>query len=501
VVSASKLALISKLCAPMQVLEFQKHLVARMSSSPQSSSAQVEFLVNGERVQAKACLYTTLLDFLRARGLTGSKEGCAEGECGACAVVMVKGNNGGSAYCPVNSCLMLLPMAAGQEFYTVEALAGHNGLAAVQQAMVEHGGSQCGYCTPGFVMSLFAEHYRPGRTGPCDPQAMAGNLCRCTGYRPIRDAALSLGPAPADSFRERLSRPAPEVGPAMFELQSASFHRPGTLDECLALLAASPDAHVVAGATDLAVESNLRGRRFSGLVSVEALSELRTFRETDDEVELGAALTLSEIEARWKNAPTVLHHWMELFASPLIRNRATLGGNLATASPIGDAAPLLLAFDAQLRIARANGQRTIPLASFFRAYRQTALASGELLVSVHLPKPFPQHVRFFKVAKRRMDDISTVAAAFAADLDPAGRITRARLAYGGVAPVPLRVVQAEEVLRGRAWDEFAIQRAQQILEQTLQPISDHRGSAAYRLALAQSLLKKFWWEQHDEAVA
>src|SRR5215472_14805002 len=267
-----------------------------MASSLQSGHAQVEFLVNGERVQAEACLYTTLLDFLRERGLTGSKEGCAEGECGACAVVLVKQNGHRSMYCPVNSCLMLLPMAAGHEIYTVEGLAHGNSLSPVQQAMVDHGGSQCGYCTPGFVMSLFAEFYRPGRTGACDPHATAGNLCRCTGYRPIRDAALSLGSAPNDSFRERLSWPAPEMAPFSLEAQGGNFHRPGTLAECLRLLVANPDARLIAGATDLAVESNLRGRRFTRLVSVEALPELRSFHETDAEVELGAALTLSEIE-------------------------------------------------------------------------------------------------------------------------------------------------------------------------------------------------------------
>src|SRR5215471_16182348 len=265
-----------------------------MPSSPQSGYGQIEFLLNGERVQAEASLHVTLLDFLRARGLTGSKEGCAEGECGACAVVIVKQNGGGSAYLPLNSCLMLLPMASGHEIYTVEALTRDKNLSPVQQAMVDHGGSQCGYCTPGFVMSLFAEHYRPGRSGSCDPHATAGNLCRCTGYRPIRDAALSLGPAPEDSFRQRLSRPAPAIASVTFEGQEISFYRPANLTECLALLAAHPDARLLAGATDLAVESNLRGRRFSCLVSVEALSELRVFRETDREVQLGAALTLSE---------------------------------------------------------------------------------------------------------------------------------------------------------------------------------------------------------------
>ncbi|HEY6971395.1 MAG TPA: FAD binding domain-containing protein [Candidatus Angelobacter sp.] len=473
-----------------------------MSSSPQSGPAQVEFLLNGERVLAAPSLHTTLLDFLRERGLTGSKEGCAEGECGACAVVVVKQNGHGSMYCPVNSCLMLLPMAAGHEIYTVEALsteARGNGLSPVQQAMVDHGGSQCGYCTPGFVMSLFAEFYRPGRTGSCDPHATAGNLCRCTGYRPIRDAALSLGAAPADSFRSRLSLPAPEISSVAFASGEAAFHRPATLAECVKLLAAQPDARLLAGATDLAVESNLRGRRFSCLVSVEALEELRVFDEHETAVELGAALTLSEIQSRWHSAPEVFTGWFELFASPLIRNRATLGGNLATASPIGDAAPLLLALDARLRVAGVKGERVTPLDSFFTGYRKTALAPGEIIVSIVLPKPFPQHVGFYKVAKRRMDDISTVAAAFALDLDSSDRLQRARLAYGGVGPVPLRAIQAEEALSGRVCDESAIRGAQQVLEQTLRPISDHRGSAEYRLAMAQSLLEKFFFERTEVA--
>jgi xanthine dehydrogenase small subunit len=271
--------------------------------------------------------------------------------------------------------------------------------------------------------------------------------------------------------------------------------------ECLRLLAEDRAARLVAGATDLAVEANLRGHRFPHLVSVEAVNELHAFRETESEVELGAALTLSEIGARWQNAPPVLGEWLALFASPLIRNRATLGGNLATASPIGDAAPLLLALDARVRIAAAQGERTVPLAQFFRGYRQTALAAGEILIAIHLPKPFPRHLHFFKVAKRRIDDISTVASAVAIDLDASGRVTRARLAYGGVAAVPLRATEAEDALAGRTWDEASLHRAQEVLQRTLQPISDHRGSAAYRLALAQSLLEKFHYEQHAGAMA
>jgi xanthine dehydrogenase small subunit len=449
------------------------------------------FQLNGETLRVdRTHPQTTLLDFIRARGLTGAKEGCAEGECGACTVVMVKSQGEGSAYRPVNSCLMFLPMLAGQEVYTVEALAARGELNPVQRAMAEAGGSQCGYCTPGFVMSLFAEHYRPGRTGPCDPHALGGNLCRCTGYRPIRDAVLSLGLPPQDEFQARLSRPAPEVPPVSY----AGFSRPASLAECLALLKENPDARLVAGATDLAVESNLRGRIFTHLVSTESLTELRVFRETDKQVEIGAGLTLSEIEAQWKNAPAVVSEWLPLFASPLIRNRATLGGNLGTASPIGDAAPMLLALDARVRIASQRGEREVPLDSFFLGYRKTALSPGEILISVTVPKPFAPLTRFYKASKRQLDDISTVAACFSVRLDPDRRVSNARFAYGGVAATPTRVTAAEQEASGRIWNEATARSAAAIAGQTLKPLTDHRGSAEYRLALSQSLLEKFHWE-------
>jgi len=381
---------------------------------------------------------------------------------------MVQPRDGLTAYVPVNSCLMFLPMAAGQEIYTVEALAAGGRLHEVQRAMVECGGSQCGYCTPGFVMSLFAEQYRPGRAEPCDTHAMSGNLCRCTGYRPIAAAAAQVGGAAADGWAERLSRPAPEPGAA----ECDGFSRPATLAECFARMREHPEARLIAGGTDLVVEANLRLRRFPHLISVEAIGELRRLRESESAVEIGAGIPLSEIDV-------LPPEFIELFASPLIRNRATLGGNLATASPIGDAAPLLLAMDARVRLVSARGRRELALTEFFLGYRKTALEADELIGAVILPKPLPRVVRFYKAAKRRMDDISTVAAAFAIGAD--GRL---RMAYGGVAPVPVRAFEAEA----------DVSRAREVLARILKPISDHRGSAAYRLALAQNLLEKFRWE-------
>jgi xanthine dehydrogenase small subunit len=466
-------------------------------------SQEVEFVVNGAATKvAWEHPRATLLDALRELGLTGAKEGCAEGECGACTVALVAHTDAGTAYVPVNSCLMLVPMAAGREIVTVEGLAENGSPAQVQKAMAAHGGSQCGYCTPGFVMSLFAEQYRRGREGPCRVDALEGNLCRCTGYRPIRDAALSLGRAPEGKWLDRLSRPAPLLMPCAYEDGSRRFLRPATLAEAVELASAHSEARFIAGGTDLVVESNLKARRLEALISLECVKELREFRESNEAVELGGGLTLNEIAALWTGAPRAFHEWRQLFASPLLRNRATLGGNLATASPIGDGPPLLLGLGAQVRIAGpCGGERMTPLDAFFEGYRKTALAAGEIIRSVRIPKPMPMRVRFYKAAKRRADDISTVAACFAVDLDPAGTVTSARLAYGGVASTPVRAGEAERELAGRKWDLSAVNAAQNAIARTLKPISDHRGSAGYRLALAQSLLEKFWHDSRQESAA
>jgi xanthine dehydrogenase small subunit len=462
--------------------------------------APMQFLLNGQSVPLEgSSLHTTLLDLLRSRGLTGAKEGCAEGECGACTVISVVGHGAGCSYRAFNSCLMLAPAAAGHEIYTVESLAIDGKLAEVQKAIANSGGSQCGYCTPGFVMSLFAEHYRPDRVGPCDPSAMSGNLCRCTGYRPIRTAALSVGIADGP-FYDRLSRPAPRLGSFQYQASDGVFDRAATLDQCLSIGARNPQVRWIAGATDLAVESNLRFRRWPHLVSVESVPELLDFAEKEESVRIGAALPLSEIGLRWVNPPEIFRQWLPLFASPAIRNRATLGGNLATASPIGDGAPMLLALDASLQLAGAHGRRQVPLTAFFSGYRQTVLAPGELIVAIEIPKPFPTFTQFYKVAKRRVDDISTVAAGFSADVGARGRASRVRFAFGGVAATPVRAFAAEELMLGEQWNEATSGKVRSVLDRQLSPISDHRGSADYRREVAKALIEKFFYER-NEAVA
>jgi xanthine dehydrogenase small subunit len=450
----------------------------------------ISLVLNGRRVEVADPLpQTTLLDFIRSQGLTGAKEGCAEGECGACAVALLEPFGAGSVYRVVNSCLMFLPMAADREVYTVEALA-QGGLSQAQRAMAEAGGSQCGYCTPGFVVSLFAEQHRPDRSGACDTAALHGNLCRCTGYRPIRDAAASLGQPPATALRDRLEAPPPELNQVAID----GFSRPRTIEECLAILQTNPGARIVAGGTDTGVESNLLGWRGAHLVSLDAIEELTAFSNEPARLRIGAGLSLSELGRRWLTAPAAVAEWLELFASPLIRNRATLGGNLATASPIGDGAPLLLALDARLEIAGSTGRRSLPLADFFVDYRKTALAPGEIITAVEIPKPVPSSLRFYKVAKRRLDDISTVAAAFAIERRPDGIIEKARFALGGVAATPVRVKRAEEIVVGQSWTDALVEQVQAVFDTQLVPISDHRGSREYRLEVSKSLVAKYRWE-------
>ena len=456
-----------------------------------------EFRLNGSHVRVvDVDPNTTLLAFLRARGLTGSKESCAEGECGACAVVVVTAvARGRSAYQAINSCLVLLPEVAGGEVWTVEGVRRGGAVHPVQQAMVEHGGSQCGYCTPGFVMSLFAFYYSEPRPQPL--AALAGNLCRCTGYRPIRDAAAQLPAATdGDAFRERLLRAAPVPAPLQYRERRARFDRPATLQAALTLRAEHPSATLLLGGTDLVVEVNQAGAHFEHVIALGGVRELGAIKERDGEVVLGAAVTWAQLESELRDRQArlgLLAQVIPLFGSPLIRARATLGGNLMTASPVGDAAPALLALDAVVELASANSRRSVPLREFFTGYRRTALRADELLVAVHVTKPPPSVARFYKVSKRELDDISSVSAAFAMWLED-GRVQQAALAFGGVAATPVRAFAAEHALVGHRLDDASLRACQRAVAAAFTPIDDVRASAAYRSAMLASLLAKFWAE-------
>jgi len=472
-----------------------------------------QLVVNGRTCElGEVGGHVTLLDWLRADGLTGGKEGCAEGECGACAVLVARPDGPDrTSWVAINACLVPAAAFDQQEVVTAEGLGRPGQLHPVQREMADRGGSQCGYCTPGFICSMAAEYYRPGRRpasaahingsetaagehGPngFDLHALSGNLCRCTGYRPIRDAAYALGqPEAADPLQARTAEPAPAAAATKVSSAQGDYVRPDGLRAALELLAARPDARLVAGCTDWGVELNIRHARASLTIGIERLEELREFSVGADRIELGAALSLSEIESRLDGRVPLLADLFPQFASRLIRNGATLGGNLGTASPIGDAPPALLALDASLVLASVAGMREVPLASYFTGYRQSVRRPGELIKTIRIPLPLAPVTAFHKIAKRRFDDISSVAVAYALALDDDGRVASVRIGLGGVAATPLRATGAEEALLGRPWTSETVAAAAGELARAGTPMSDHRATEGYRVAMLRNSLLKF----------
>ncbi|GAA4480678.1 xanthine dehydrogenase small subunit [Microbacterium panaciterrae] len=486
--------------------------------------------VNGRhRPLAGTPTHATALDWLRESGLSGSKEGCAEGECGACAMLLATpAADGGTTWTPVNACLVPVYALDGQEVVTAEGLGSVDDLHPVQAKLAEGGGSQCGYCTPGFACSMAGEYYRADRTAVSVPEpvegsdascpvhepveghdsehgpngfdlhALSGNLCRCTGYRPIRDAAYTLGsPEADDPLQQRLAQPAPDPVPTDAEIDGARFVRPATLVEALRILRDEKDALLVAGSTDWGVEVNIRGRRAPLVVAIEQLPELRTLTIEDDVVEIGAALPLSEVEKRLDGRIPLLAQLFPQFASRLIRNRGTFGGNLGTGSPIGDTPPALLALRASVVLASLseNGAgvvlREVDLADYFTGYRQTVKRPGELIQAIRIPLPLATTTAFHKIAKRRFDDISSVAVAFALDID-GGVVTAATIGLGGVAATPLRARATEESLIGKPWNIATVKAAAEILRSEGTPMSDHRASSDYRSHMLRTSLLKLY---------
>ena len=480
--------------------------------SPRSPGSPA-ILVNGRRRPvADVGGHVTLLEWLRADGLTGSKEGCAEGECGACSVLVLRPDGNRSRWTALNACLVPAAALDGQEVVTAEGLGRPDALHPVQREMADRGGSQCGYCTPGFVCSMAAEFYRADRAPATDPDgeppvdhehgpngfdlhALSGNLCRCTGYRPIRDAAYALdGPAEDDALAARLAHPAPAAPATHVTGPQGDLVRPGTLEEVLALLAERPDARLLAGSTDWGVELNLRHARAGLTVAVDRLPELRVLHVSSGptgSIEIGAGLTLSEIERGLSGRVPLLAELFPQFASRLIRNGATLGGNLGTGSPIGDSPPALLALRARVVLASVRGEREVELADYFTGYRQSVRRPDEVITLVRIPLPLAPVSAFHKIAKRRFDDISSVAVAFALRLDGAA-VREISIGLGGVAATPVRAAATEQALTGRRWDRDAVRAAAEVMAEEGTPMNDHRASAAYRSAMLRQSLLKFW---------
>jgi xanthine dehydrogenase small subunit len=455
----------------------------------------------------------TVLDYLRTvEKLSGTKEGCAEGDCGACTVVLGEPAGDGVKYRAVNACIMFAPALDGKQIVTVEHLSDAGGAPhPVQQAMVEHHASQCGFCTPGFVMSLFALHHAAtpaDRTEVND--ALAGNLCRCTGYRPIADAALAVCEGwAADAFTAGAAVDAFAAGAAgtarriraldtrdRLELRHAgqTWIAPRSVAELSEVLLLHPDAVLLAGGTDVGLWVTKQHRVLETIVTLDAVDDMAAVEEANGMLRIGAAALYEDVLERLAAHYPDFGILLRRLGSRQIRNRGTIGGNIGNGSPIGDTPPVLIALDATVVLRRDSAERVLPVAEFFLGYRRTALAPGEFIVRIDVPLPRPgEQFRCYKVAKRFDQDISAVCGAFRVELVD-GRVHDIRVAFGGMAATPVRVVAVERALLDGAWTEARVRTAMDVLDTALTPISDMRASADYRRMVARNLLCKFFLE-------
>jgi xanthine dehydrogenase small subunit len=449
----------------------------------------------------------TLLEVLREdMACTGTKEGCGEGDCGACTVVLGELQDGRMRYRAVNSCIRLAHAVDGMALWTVEDLAGPDGqLHPAQQAMVQCHGSQCGFCTPGFVMSLFGmyqNHVAQGRsiTRALAQEELSGNLCRCTGYKPILEAAQTMAEHPAQPIdeaplvallkqlaRERRANAAP------------AYLAPRGLSALLQARAEYPDAQLVAGCTDVGLWVTKMHRQFTRVLDVTRAAELRRIEHYPHHVAIGAAASLTDAFAALVQDRPQLKVFANRFAGLPVRNAGTLGGNVANGSPIGDSMPLLIALGANVVLMRHGGHRELRLEDLYTGYRKNVMAPDELLAWIKVPRPAAgEFLRVYKISKRFDDDISAICLALSLHLDAEGIVTSASIGVGGVAATPVRAVKTQEILVGKHWTAELARAAAQALRAEFQPISDMRASAAYRSTVLGNLLQRFWLESQGQ---
>jgi xanthine dehydrogenase small subunit len=484
-------------------------------------SDSIRFVLDGEIREVRSVPPTrTVLQYLREDlGRVGTKEGCAEGDCGACTVVVADPEGDGLRYRAVNACIQFLPTLDGRALFTVESLKRGDALHPVQQAMADGHGSQCGFCTPGFVMSLFAlykSQSAPDRAAIND--ALAGNLCRCTGYRPIVAAASAmydLGRRIPAAEHDHLTAPAGAAstaaavaerrlveqlralrraeGLSMHHAEGA-FHAPRTLAGFARLREAHPDARILAGGTDVGLWVTKQHRALGDILYIGNVAELAGVQIRDGAIDIGAAVPLTDAHAVLAGHYPDWDEMMRRFASPPIRNAGTLCGNVANGSPIGDSMPNLIALGTTVVLRKGAATRELPLEDLYLAYQKTAMQPGEFVERIRVPLPSPGLAfRGYKISKRFDQDISAVCGAFALWLSQ-GRIERARVAFGGMAATPKRATHCEAELTGQPWTESTLARAMAALERDYAPITDMRAPASYRLQVARNLLKKLHLE-------
>ncbi len=446
----------------------------------------IVFLLNGEARRASATPATrTLLDWLReTRHLTGTKEGCNEGDCGAC-TVMITDQDGSRA---MNACVLLMPQLHGKSLRTIEGL-DEGGAHPVQTAMVAHHGSQCGFCTPGIVMSLATAQVNGQRDFDA---ALAGNLCRCTGYAPIIRAAQAAQDAPQPGWLER-----DRAALAALQIEAAPW-RPTDLDAFADWYAANPAATLIGGATDQGLLVTKRLMDLPQPVFLGGLTALRSIDDTPEGLRIGAGVTIAQlaqtVAARYPSFAAMLAR----FGSVQVRNAGTLGGNIANGSPIGDSPPPLIALGARLHLRKGAARREIALEDFFIAYGKQDRAPGEFVEAVTIPHQ-PDDLRVYKISKRFDQDIAALSGAFNVTVE-AERISGARIAFGGMAATPKRANHVEKALLGQPWSAATISKAMAEFANDFEPLSDMRASATYRLEVAQNLLRRYFLERAGTAV-
>lgn len=447
------------------------------------------FLLNGSEITADSSDTTTLLDWLREdQHLTGTKEGCNEGDCGACSV-MVTDAHGARA---LNACILFVPQLAGKAVRTVEGIAAPDGtLHPVQQAMVDHHGAQCGFCTPGFITTMATAHLN----GATDYDTeLAGNLCRCTGYAPIIRAAEAAADAPVPEHM----RDVPRVM-AQNATEGAGSGPPTTPDELATWLDQNPHGTLVAGATDVGLWVTKEFRELGPVAFLNRIPDLAGVTVTDAEIRIGAATTLTDLQDAIAPHHPAFAELIRRYGSVQVRNAATIGGNVANGSPIGDGSPALIALDATVHLQSVDGTRTLPIADFFIDYGKQDRAPNEFLASITIPRQADK-LRCYKLSKRFDQDISAVCGCFWIDV-AGGEVQEVRLAFGGMAGTPKRAARAEAALRGMPWTDGSVGAAMAALERDFSPMSDMRASAAYRMEAAQNMLLRAWLEDQDQATA